>query len=141
MNYSYSFAGVGYSEVLTDTPNLFDGITKKLAQHFTAFLEQKPSREIYSSTEYSQTEIAPYSFGNYCSVKPIKIKLEQQSKNEVIARFLEAEIAVSDNSASEAIQTLMEVIVELYEIYKSTPLGPGPARQLAVLENYIEQRR
>jgi hypothetical protein len=58
---------------------------------------------------------------------------------EVIAEFREAEISVSEDTASDALQWLKESIADTYITFKKQRhrLGPLPMRQLRVLEEYL----
>lgn len=54
------------------------------------------------------------------------------------ASFEEANITMTGETASEAIALLREHITDLYDLFKmEKALGPEPARQLSLLEEYI----
>ena len=69
---------------------------------------------------------------------PITITLQQESEDEYIVSFPEAELSRSGETAREALDWLKSSMVSLYELYKVAPrLGPLPTRQLRVLGKYI----
>jgi hypothetical protein len=75
----------------------------------------------------------------YALRKPITIALKE-SQGEYVARFTEAELSRSGETAREAIDWLKSSIVTLYEMLsKKDPkeLGPLPKRQLKVLGEYL----
>jgi hypothetical protein len=76
----------------------------------------------------------------YYLKEPIEVTISDLG-NEVLAEFLEAEISVSEDTASDALSWLKDRIVGSYIRFKSQrdKLGPLPMRQLQVLERYIDE--
>ena len=70
---------------------------------------------------------------------PILIHLTHVSHREVIATFEEAEIAMSGDDVEDAIQGLLDEILDTLDDFlaERANLGPGPRRQLAVLQEYV----
>ena len=70
--------------------------------------------------------------------RPVNVVLDLVD-GEIVATFPEAELSRSGEYAYEAIAWLKEAIVSTYKLFDSerSNLGPLPARQLAVLENYL----
>ena len=90
-----------------------------------------------------QIEATIDSFGDlpYNVKKPIPIIIEYADNNEFIAVFPDTGIAISGDSATEALQLIKTELVELYELYEAEPiLGPEPRRRLQVLESYIGKK-
>lgn len=76
----------------------------------------------------------------YRTLKPIPVVLKWTG-DEYLARFDKANIAMSGSTCSEALGNLAACILDTLEDYSSEPtLGPEPARQLAVLRQYVVER-
>jgi hypothetical protein len=62
--------------------------------------------------------------------------------NQFLASFIEANIAMTGSTPSEAVGNLAADILDTYELYSAEEdsLGPEPKRQLAVLRRYIAKR-
>jgi len=63
--------------------------------------------------------------------------------DQILAEFVDAEISVSEDTASEALSWLKDRIVGSYVRFKNQleKLGPVPIRQLQVLEKYIGEEQ
>lgn len=77
--------------------------------------------------------------------KPIPAILEPigTEGDNYVARFPEANVNASGNTAGEATDNLEDLIVATFENFSSIPnarLGPEPRRQLAVLREYLRER-
>ena len=79
----------------------------------------------------------------YRLLKPIPVKKERVGDNEILASFEEANIAISGESEEEAFQDLVGHILDVFEALRAeeTRLGPGPARQMRVLNEYLATER
>ena len=63
------------------------------------------------------------------------------SDGDWLASFLDANIAMSGDSPSDALHAVKSEIEDAYRIYRSeSKLGPEPARQLSILESYIGEK-
>jgi hypothetical protein len=64
------------------------------------------------------------------------------SDGEFIATYFDANLGMTGGTPEEAVEGLKMVIVDVFDSYESNEprLGPGPARQLAVLRESIERR-
>jgi predicted RNase H-like HicB family nuclease len=73
-------------------------------------------------------------------LKPIQTLL-QQSGEDYVATFLDANINASGETQEEAITNLKDVIVGSFDALEasSDKLGPGPSRQLAVLRQFLNR--
>jgi predicted RNase H-like HicB family nuclease len=73
-------------------------------------------------------------------LKPIQ-SLLQQSGEDYIATFLDANINASGETQEEALTNLKDIIVGSFEALESMPdrLGSGPKRQLAVLRQFLKR--
>jgi hypothetical protein len=69
----------------------------------------------------------------------IPIFYERTSDAEFLARFAEANIAISGVSKRDALQALTEEIAAAFEdwVADESKLGPGPKVQLAILRKYL----
>jgi hypothetical protein len=79
---------------------------------------------------------------DYFLKKPIEVTISDLG-DEILAEFTEAEISVSEDTASEALSWIKGRIVGSYVRFKNQrdKLGPMPMRQLQVLEKYIEENK
>jgi hypothetical protein len=75
---------------------------------------------------------------NYYFKVPVRVSIVDDGES-VIAEFPEAQIAVSDDNAADAIQWLTETIIDSFITFgnQRDRLGPIPAQQLRVLEKYV----
>ena len=84
------------------------------------------------------------------TLAPTSLKLKQfiyvvvqPSEDEYIASFVDANINASGSNETEAVANLKELLISLFNTLRTLPkkkLGPGPSRQLAVLEEFIQSR-
>ena len=73
---------------------------------------------------------------------PISVVLRPVDGDEFLASFEEADIATTGLSATDALDALKSAIVEIYEMFRGEPqLGPGPKRELTILEKYLGRQR
>jgi hypothetical protein len=96
------------------------------------------------SKSHQQFENAAYDvieggLEGYVVKQPIRITHEDVSDSEVQAQFAEANFAVSGTSRQDAFQALTEEMLAAFDDWSAdeSKLGPGPARQLAVLRTYL----
>lgn len=66
----------------------------------------------------------------------------QPSDGEYIATLFDANLGMSGDTAEDAVEGLKMIIVDTFDYYDENEsiLGPGPARQLAVLRELIQRR-
>lgn len=63
---------------------------------------------------------------------------------EFVASFFDANVNASGCNENEAVENLKEMLVSRFEQLDALPpkkLGPGPARQIAVLREFIRRKR
>ena len=78
----------------------------------------------------------------YVLKSPIFVVVEVHDTTDVIARHVETGIAIGGSSVSDAVGILKEHLSGVYDLLVGDGrLGPEPARQKAILEKYIGQRR
>src|ERR1700683_3622598 len=68
----------------------------------------------------------------------------QPADDEFSATFFDANINTQGCNETEAVENLKELILDIFEHLGAQPakrLGPGPKRQLAVLQEFIRKRR
>ena len=85
--------------------------------------------------------IASLPSSSYVLLKPIQVALEVASDDEVIAHFSEGEMAMSGDNLQDALEGLTALVLDCLDDWKdaaSDTLGPIPARQLAVLREYVQ---
>ena len=76
----------------------------------------------------------------YRVIAPIPVEIEYCADDEFIANWPAGGIAITSDSATDALQTLKVEIVEIYQIFKNERLlGPEPQRQLSLLERHLGQ--
>ena len=92
-------------------------------------------------TDASLTVIGDFPGEPYKLLKPIPVMLEWTG-SAFLARFGEANIAMTGDTSTEALGNLAADVLDTYEDYsaEADALGPEPARQLAVLRQYIAKR-
>jgi hypothetical protein len=68
--------------------------------------------------------------------------LVRPSDGEYIATLSDANLGMTGDTADEAVEGLKMTIVDAFDFFERNEsiLGPGPARQLAVLRELIERR-
>jgi predicted RNase H-like HicB family nuclease len=72
--------------------------------------------------------------------RPVPISLQRRADG-YIASFVEANVNSSGDTQQEALANVKELILDAFDSLSSLPptkLGPGPARQLAVLREFID---
>ena len=77
----------------------------------------------------------------YKVVKPFHVVV-QARHDEYVASFFDANLSASGTTEAEAIFNLKDVIVAVFESlaeHHENKLGPGPARQLHVLREFVER--
>lgn len=85
------------------------------------------------------TTLAPEPFD---LLKDIKVVV-QRSDDECVATFFDANVNATGCNETEAIQNLKDVMLDLFEhlgAQQIKRLGPGPAKQLAILRSFIKKR-
>lgn len=85
------------------------------------------------------TTLAPEPFD---LLKEIKVVVHP-SGDEFVASFFDANVNATGCNETEALDTLKEILVSRFDYLESLPpekLGPGPAKQLAVLRCFIRRR-
>ena len=86
----------------------------------------------------TRTTIENLSSFGYQVRDPIPVEIEYCAEDEFIASWPEGGIAITSDSATDALQTLKVEIVEVYQIFKNERLlGPEPQRQLSLLEKHL----
>ena len=93
-----------------------------------------------TESRITHTTIDDLSSLGYRNLDPIPVEIEFCADDEFIARWSEAGVAITSDSATDALLSLKIEIVEVYEILKREPLlGRELQLQLAVLESYLGQ--
>lgn len=67
----------------------------------------------------------------------------QRSDDEYVASFFDANINASGGTETDAVANFKDVLLAVFERLEKEPterLGPGPARQLAVLREFVRRR-
>jgi predicted RNase H-like HicB family nuclease len=78
--------------------------------------------------------------------EPFRLKrdipiLLRSTGSSFVASFLDANVNASGETEAEALNNLKEVLTMVFRKIRSLPpntLGPGPSRQLAVLNEFVE---
>jgi hypothetical protein len=104
-------------------------------------MANKPSKAAELPTDACLTIIGDFPGEPYKVLKPIPVMLEWTG-SAFLARFGEANIAMTGDTSTEALGNLAADVLDTYEDYsaEADTLGPEPARQLAVLRQYIAKR-
>lgn len=77
----------------------------------------------------------------YRLVRDIPVEIEMVGSAEAIARFRDADMAMSGDDPQDAVDGLQAFILDCLDDWKDAPpdrLGPVPARQFQVLRRYVE---
>ena len=75
-------------------------------------------------------------------LRPIHVVV-QPSDEEYIATFFDANVNAEGANQVEAVEHLKDVMLHHFEHLSALPkkkLGPGPVRQLRILQSFIKQR-
>jgi len=62
--------------------------------------------------------------------------------DEYVASFLDANVSATGSTQEEAVWNLKDMIVAVFEMlmgHEEAALGPGPARQLRVLQQFVKR--
>lgn len=75
----------------------------------------------------------------YVLLRPIQIELERLQDGEVLAKFRDANIAMSGHNEQDAFQAMFAEILDTFDdlLDNASDLGPDAARQLDMLSTYI----
>lgn len=79
----------------------------------------------------------------YELLKEIKVVVQATDEDEYVATFFDANINVSGCNEVSAVDNLKEALIARFELYSgltNSKLGREPARQLAVLQTFIQKR-
>lgn len=94
-------------------------------------------RQVVNTSYKNCMQIGRLRDDRYKVIKPISIVVSKEDE-DYVAAFETANIAMSGETASEAIQHLRDYIAEVFDLLCSSPkLGPAMIRQLNVLEEHI----
>ena len=138
----YSFVGMDSCISATGNPNIFGNVVQLIEKLTSFILPDNEIQETSSQVGHRDIEMPPFTLGNYCTTKPINIRVQYLNDDEYIATLEEAGISFSARTATEVIQELKVEIIEVYKFYKSeTALGSWPRHQLAILEKYIAEKK
>jgi hypothetical protein len=88
----------------------------------------------------TEGEIQRFESDDHRLLRPITVRFERSGRGYV-ARFDEANFAISGTTKQDAFQALETEILDAFDDWTGDEsiLGPGPRQQLAVLRNYIER--
>lgn len=76
----------------------------------------------------------------YCLLRPIEVSIEGTVTGEFIAAFFDANITTSGDNEQEAFENIKGLVLDMFDSLsaeREEKLGPEPARQLAVLREFI----
>jgi hypothetical protein len=78
----------------------------------------------------------------YELVKPIPVCVDRIEGREFVASFERAGIAMSGDTVDDALRSLAEHLLDVFESYTEheSDLGASPAKQLTVLRDFIRER-
>jgi predicted RNase H-like HicB family nuclease len=85
--------------------------------------------------------VATFAPEPYVVRRPIPVVLQQQDENSFLASFMDANISSAGDTQQEAYSNLKELILDVFDSLRALPasrLGPKPARQLAVLREFVD---
>lgn len=73
--------------------------------------------------------------------RPIHVVVSEDNQ-DAVATFFDANLGMSGDNAEEAVRNLKAVIVDTFDSFEENEsiLGPEPARQLAVLREFIQRQ-
>lgn len=92
---------------------------------------------------YVITSFAPERY-EVLSEIPVVVREIGDERDNYVARFADANVNASGDSADEAFANLKSALLSKFEYFSSVPkqkLGPEPRRQLAVLKSFIRRKR
>lgn len=106
--------------------------------------DTEPTIYVFSPSSFSQSYLLDETEPEltYDILRPIPVVVEQND-DYFVASFTDANIHASGETALEALDNLKSYVGDVLEEFLgigSERLGPGPARELAVLEQYVQER-
>ena len=111
-----------------------------LIEHSMQQLENKVSSLQVASAVVPVQTFAPEPFD---LVGEMKVVIQQTDEDEFLATFFDANIGASGCNQGEAIENLKDTLISRFDyLDKLSPdiLGPGPAKQLAILRAFIRRK-
>lgn len=120
------------------TPKVGNGRLEKLERQVRSLTEQvKKLRE-------SEIYIVPVETlypEPFLLKRPFHVVVCEDDQ-DAVATFFDANLGMSGDNAEEAVRNLKAVIVDTFDQYEEyeAVLGPEPARQLAVLREFIQRQ-
>jgi predicted RNase H-like HicB family nuclease len=109
-----------------------DGIDRQLRLTMSRLRRIELSRPLVVPIESFAPE--PYEL-----IKPFHVVLES-SDAEFIATFFDANVSASGETEMDALANLKDMILAVFEALQlEKDLGPGPAKQLSVLKQFIKK--
>ena len=135
------------TEVLVYTgPPIYRLNANTLGYEFVSWVSNASTYVYLSASQLSRAQKYVVTIGDLGSDKyyltvPIDAILTDLG-DEFVAEFPAAQIAVSEDTAEDALRWLRDWIVDSYVTFKShrEKLGPVPAQQLQILERYIGEK-
>ena len=126
-------------------------VKRKPATKMASVRVARLERELQALKKHYQELCASVTFTvpiNSLAPEPFVLKrpfqvVVQPSDGEYIATLFDANLGMTGDTPEDAVDGLKMSIVDAYDYYEENEaiLGPGPARQLAVLRELIERRK
>jgi hypothetical protein len=89
------------------------------------------------------TCISSFADEPYDLIRPIPVTVQEVEEGVFVATFLDANVSMTGETLPESVRELADYLLDLYDRLNelsSDELGPGPSRQLAVLNQFISAR-
>jgi hypothetical protein len=109
-------------------------------EHSIQQLENKVSSLQVASAVVPIQTFAPEPFD---LVREMKVVIQQTDEDEFLATFFDANIGAAGCNQGEAIENLKDMLLSRFDYLEKLPpetLGPGPAKQLAILREFIRRK-
>jgi hypothetical protein len=121
----------------------FPDATSKSWAHFVAGNPAYAVHESIMVIVVFQAKIKSLPTDEYELIQPIPVTIEKTEAKEYLARFDEANIGMTGETSSEAMENLIFDVLDSFTLFleEEKSLGPEPARELNVLKRYLIRSR
>ncbi len=104
---------------------------------------QSIERELKSLHSSHVSVISSFAPEPYDLLYPIYVSIYQTDRDEYSASFADANLHASGDTEYETLENLKSLILDVYDslvVEKEEDLGPGPKRQLLILQSFLSKR-
>lgn len=120
-----------------------EGWTDKITRPWPEVGASQDTTELKRHEIRSTASITSFPGEAYIVREPIPVMIERLGESDFLARFVQANLAMSGETEQEAFQNLVAEILDAFDALSQerTNLGPEPVRQLDVLDKYLVRQQ